>query len=67
MKTNTRQYIPRNFGVYLKKKRINLKLSQNQLARMSGVPQCTISHYEIGYTAWPSLKNFLALIKVLEK
>lgn len=65
--TEKRHYIPRDFGLYLKKKRISLKLSQSQLAKMSGLSQCTISHYEVGYTRWPRLKNFFALLEVLEK
>ena len=62
-----RQYIPRNFGAYLKKKRTSLKLSQNKLARISGVKQSMISRYELGHIPWPKLNNFFALLEVIEK
>ena len=66
MKTKTRQYIPRNFGAYLKRKRLALKINQSQLAILSGVSQCSISRYEDGHILWPNFKNFFALLEVIE-
>ena len=67
MRTETQDYTPRNFGSYLKRKRIKLKLRKAELARISGVPKSNITRYENGRVPWPRLSNFFALLEVIEK
>lgn len=51
----------------IRKRRINLKITQKQIAELSGVPQSIISRIESGAIADPSYNTIKNLITALEK
>ena len=54
-----------NFGNYIYEKRIEKKLSQNELGQLLGITNKTISKWENGQ-GFPSVELILPLSKILE-